>query len=88
MRGESAVRERCAVGLVALALLASLACGRADGPAPVAWAEDVAYGVQDRYNRWRYKDAAPKRFWRKVSGELSKSRYGHSTWPDGLCYFQ
>jgi hypothetical protein len=33
------------------------------GPAPVAWAEDVAYGIQDRINRWRYEDAAPKTFW-------------------------
>jgi hypothetical protein len=33
------------------------------GPGPVAWAEDVAYGVQDRVNLWRYKDAKPKAFW-------------------------
>jgi Phosphodiester glycosidase len=33
------------------------------GPKPVAWAEDVAYGVQDRIDRWRYKDAPPKTFW-------------------------
>src|SRR5262245_29438822 len=33
------------------------------GPGPVAWAEDVAYGIQDRIDRWRYKDSAPKTFW-------------------------
>lgn len=33
------------------------------GPGPVAWLEDVAYGVQDRINRWRYDGAAPKTFW-------------------------
>ncbi|MBW2454521.1 MAG: phosphodiester glycosidase family protein [Deltaproteobacteria bacterium] len=33
------------------------------GPGPVAWAEDVAYGIQDRVNLWRYKDAKPKTFW-------------------------
>ncbi len=33
------------------------------GPGPVAWAEDVAYGIQDRVNLWRYKDAKPKAFW-------------------------
>jgi hypothetical protein len=33
------------------------------GPAPVAWAENVAYGVADAVNRWRYKDAPPKTFW-------------------------
>jgi hypothetical protein len=33
------------------------------GPKAVAWAEDVAYDVQDRFDRWRYKDAKPKTFW-------------------------
>ncbi len=33
------------------------------GPAPVAWAEDVAYGVADRVNRLRFRDAKPKEFW-------------------------
>jgi hypothetical protein len=33
------------------------------GPGAVAWAEDVAYDVQDRIDRWRYKDAKPKTFW-------------------------
>jgi hypothetical protein len=23
------------------------------GPKPIAWAEDTAYGFQDKYNRWR-----------------------------------
>ncbi|WP_437932246.1 phosphodiester glycosidase family protein [Sorangium sp. So ce291] len=33
------------------------------GPAPVAWAEDVAYGVADRVNQAIYRHAAPKTFW-------------------------
>ena len=33
------------------------------GPGPVAWAEDVAYGLQDRVNLWRFKDSKPKAFW-------------------------
>ncbi len=33
------------------------------GPGAVAWAEDVSYDLQDRYDRWRYKDAKPKTFW-------------------------
>ena len=33
------------------------------GPRAVAWMEDVAYGAQDEFNQWRYKDAAPKTFW-------------------------
>lgn len=38
------------------------------GPKPIAWAEDVSYGIQDRFDRWRYKDAAPKTFWDVPSG--------------------
>jgi hypothetical protein len=33
------------------------------GPGPVAWMEDLAYGAQDRINRWRYDGDAPKTFW-------------------------
>lgn len=33
------------------------------GPGAVAWMEDTAYAMQDRVDRWRYKDAAPKTFW-------------------------
>jgi hypothetical protein len=33
------------------------------GPEPVAWLEDVAYGIQDRINRWRYRDSEPTKFW-------------------------
>lgn len=33
------------------------------GPAPVAWAEDVAYGWQDRVNRWRHGEDAPHTYW-------------------------
>src|SRR4051812_36303240 len=38
------------------------------GPKAVAWAEDVAYGLQDRIDRWRYKDQAPTTFWAAPSG--------------------
>jgi hypothetical protein len=33
------------------------------GPKPIAVAEDIAYGIQDRINRWRYKDAPPTTYW-------------------------
>lgn len=33
------------------------------GPGVVAWAEDTAYDLQDRFDRWRYKGAKPKTFW-------------------------
>lgn len=33
------------------------------GPKFVAWAEDTAYGLQDRVNRWRFKDSKPKTYW-------------------------
>ena len=33
------------------------------GPAPVAWAEDFAYGCQDRVNRWRHGEDAPHTYW-------------------------
>ncbi len=33
------------------------------GPAPIAWAEDVVYGVEDRIKRVLYQDAPPKTFW-------------------------
>jgi hypothetical protein len=33
------------------------------GPRVVAWAEDTSYGIQDRINRWRYKDTKPTTFW-------------------------
>ncbi len=50
------------------------------GPAPVAWAEDVAYGVADRLNRAIYRHAAPKTFWEPppaaVAAEAAKSAEG------------
>jgi hypothetical protein len=33
------------------------------GPGPVAWAEDVTYGIEDRIKRVIYRDAPPKQFW-------------------------
>ncbi len=33
------------------------------GPAPVAWAEDVVYGVEDRIKRVVFRGAPPKTFW-------------------------
>jgi hypothetical protein len=41
------------------------------GPGVVAWAEDVAYDIQDRVDRWRYKDTKPKTFWEAPSGAAS-----------------
>jgi hypothetical protein len=38
------------------------------GPKPIAWAEDAAYGIQDRIDRWRYSDAKPKTYWDVPSG--------------------
>ncbi len=38
------------------------------GPKAVAWAEDVAYDLQDRYDTWRYKDDKPKTFWEAPAG--------------------
>jgi hypothetical protein len=46
------------------------------GPKPVAVLEDVLYAVQDRYNRWRYGDAAPTSYWSvppAVSGAPSEA---------------
>lgn len=33
------------------------------GPGAVAWAEDTAYDIQDRIDRWRFRNAKPKTFW-------------------------
>src|SRR5947209_4994459 len=33
------------------------------GPAPVAWAEDVVYGLEDRIKGVVYHDAPPRTFW-------------------------
>jgi Phosphodiester glycosidase len=33
------------------------------GPGPVAWAEDVTYGIEDRIKRILYRNAPPKQFW-------------------------
>ena len=33
------------------------------GPGPVAWIEDRAYGLQDRYDRWRHRGDPPRTFW-------------------------
>ncbi|MCU0656636.1 MAG: phosphodiester glycosidase family protein [Polyangiaceae bacterium] len=41
------------------------------GPKPIAAAEDLAYGVQDWLNRWRYKDAAPTTYWEVPSGSAA-----------------
>ncbi|WP_437803472.1 phosphodiester glycosidase family protein [Sorangium sp. So ce693] len=55
------------------------------GPAPVAWAEDVAYGVADRLNRAIYRHAAPKTFWEPppaaVAAEAVKSAEGPEAEP-------
>ena len=41
------------------------------GPKPVAWAEDVAYGWQDRFNRWRHGEDAPHTYWEVPTDEPS-----------------
>lgn len=41
------------------------------GPKPIAFAEDIAYGVQDKINRWRYKDAAPVTYWEVPASSAS-----------------
>lgn len=33
------------------------------GPGPVAWAEDVTYGIEDRIKRVMYRASPPKQFW-------------------------
>lgn len=33
------------------------------GPGPVAWAEDTVYELEDRVNRFLYKDSKPKTLW-------------------------
>jgi len=38
------------------------------GPAAVAWLQDVAYGIQDHVNLWRYDGDAPKTFWEMPEG--------------------
>ena len=40
------------------------------GPRAVAWAEDTSYGIQDRINRWRYKDTKPTTFWTAPTGTI------------------
>jgi hypothetical protein len=39
----------------------------------VAWVEDVAYGIQDRVDRWRYGDRPPKAFWEVPSAAGSSA---------------
>ena len=41
------------------------------GPKAVAKAEDLAYDVQDRIDRWRYRNAKPKTFWESPPGATS-----------------
>jgi hypothetical protein len=41
------------------------------GPGPVAWLEDAVYGVEDRVNRVRFKDAKPKTFWDEPASATS-----------------
>jgi len=41
------------------------------GPKPIAMAEDLAYGIQDRVNQWRYRDAAPVTYWETPSGSAA-----------------
>lgn len=49
------------------------------GPRAVAWMEDVAYGAQDDFNQWRYKDAAPKTFWEAPTEDAAPVASGATT---------
>lgn len=43
------------------------------GPSAVAWIEDVAYGIEDKYNQWRFRGSAPVSYWTvpsAVAGEI------------------
>jgi hypothetical protein len=41
------------------------------GPTAVAWAENVAYGIQDRIDRWRYGGGRPRVYWKTPTpGEI------------------
>ncbi|AUX32830.1 hypothetical protein SOCE836_049770 [Sorangium cellulosum] len=46
------------------------------GPAPVAWAEDVAYGVADRVNQAIYRHAPPKTFWEPAPAAAAEAVRG------------
>jgi hypothetical protein len=52
------------------------------GPSAVAWAEDVAYGAQDKVNGWRYKGSAPKTFWDESAQAQSGLDAGAFITPD------
>ncbi len=72
----SAVVAVCVLGLwVAIHKIPWLGPALADGvravvgPAPVAWAEDFAYGWQDRVNHWRHGNDAPHTYW-EVPGNI------------------
>ncbi|RYE91369.1 MAG: hypothetical protein EOO75_08875 [Myxococcales bacterium] len=43
------------------------------GPKPIAMAEDLAYGLQDRLNRWRFKDAEPVTYWDAAAASAAAS---------------
>ncbi|MEM9875752.1 MAG: hypothetical protein AAF928_12715 [Myxococcota bacterium] len=51
------------------------------GPRPVAWLEDVANGAQDRFNRRRNRDAAPKTFWEATPPSVASSTSAATTPP-------
>jgi hypothetical protein len=55
------------------------------GPRAVAVAEDVAYGLQDRFDRWRYRNAAPKAYWSGApakEGSATAAPAGEAAPPD------
>ena len=64
-----ALAAAVAVGWVSLHVFPGFGPAVADGvravvgPGPVAWAEDVVYGVEDRIKGLVYHDAPPKTFW-------------------------
>jgi hypothetical protein len=54
---------------------------RVVGPKPIAWAEDVAYGIQDWVNRKRYASAPPATYWAPPPGAPSGSGSGEAPPP-------
>lgn len=43
------------------------------GPAPVAWVENVAYGWQDRMNRWVHGGDKPQSYWQVSADTASRA---------------
>jgi hypothetical protein len=53
------------------------------GARAVAWVEDVAYGIQDRVDRWRYGNRPPKTFWEMPTATAAPSGAAAASATDG-----